>query len=195
MCFIKRSIALLSIILLLTSSVQFAQEGGMEMSAEQKAWMDYMTPGKAHHMLSESVGNWKTHTKLWMDPSAPPMESEGTSKAEMILGGRYLQSTFSGSMMGMPFEGISLTGYDNAKKEYFNTWIDNMGTGLAYATGKYDETTKTTELIGLMVDPITGKNTAFREVMKMIDKNNMVMEMYSEYDGKEFLGLEVKFTR
>lgn len=27
----------------------------------------------------------------------------------------------------MPFEGISTLGYDNAKKTFFSTWIDNMG--------------------------------------------------------------------
>ena len=31
--------------------------------------------------------------------------------------------------MGMPFNGLSLEGYDNAKKEFTSIWIDNMGTG------------------------------------------------------------------
>lgn len=195
MYLVKRSFFLFAVFLFLVSSNLLAQEGGYEMSAEEKAWIDYMTPGQAHQMLAEQVGSWNVHTKMWMDPSASAMESDGTSKAEMILGGRYLHSTFSGTMMGMPFEGISLTGYDNAKKEFFNTWIDNMGTGLAYATGTYSETTKSTELKGLMVDPMTGKDTPFREVFKVINKDKMVMEMYWEMDGKEFLGLELTYTR
>ena len=32
------------------------------------------------------------------------------------MGGRYQQSTFKGDFGGMPFEGTSTTGYDNAKK-------------------------------------------------------------------------------
>ncbi|QQS38136.1 MAG: DUF1579 domain-containing protein [Ignavibacteriales bacterium] len=194
MNFVKKTLPVFAFFFLINCSNLFAQEG-MEMSAEEKAWMEYMTPGKAHQMLAESVGSWKVHTKMWMDPSAPPMESDGTSNAEMILGGRYLQSTFTGTMMGMPFEGISMTGFDNAKKEFFNTWIDNMGTGLAYATGKYNEKNNSTEFKGMMVDPMTGKDTPFREVFKMIDKNKMVMEMYWEEGGKEFLGLELTYTR
>jgi Protein of unknown function (DUF1579) len=46
----------------------------------------------------------------------------------MILGGRYQQSTTKGSFNNMPFEGISLLGYDNAKKVFMNSWVDNMGT-------------------------------------------------------------------
>lgn len=195
MYLVKRSLVLFVFVLFGVSSNLLAQEGGQEMSAEDKAWMEYMTPGKAHQMLAESVGSWKIQTKMWMDPSAAPMESDGTSQSEMILGGRYLQSTFSGTMMGMPFEGISITGYDNAKKEYFNTWIDNMGTGLAYAKGKYDESTKSTEFKGTMVDPMTGKDSPFREVFKVIDKNKMVMEMYWEMEGKEVMGMEITYTR
>jgi hypothetical protein len=70
-----------------------------------------------------------------------------------------------------------------------------MGTGLAYAIGKYDEATNSTEFKGTMVDPISGKDIKFREVVKLVDKNKMVMEMYSEYEGKEFLGLVVTSTR
>jgi hypothetical protein len=35
----------------------------------------------------------------------------------------------------MPFEGISTLGYDNAKKTFFSTWIDNMGTGMMVMEG------------------------------------------------------------
>ena len=44
--------------------------------------------------------------------------------------------------MGMPMEGWSIEGYDNGKKEFVNIWIDNMGSGMASSSGKYDEVTK-----------------------------------------------------
>ena len=90
---------------------------------QQKAWTEYMTPGKYHEMLAKTAGEWKTVSKWWMDPSKEANISEGTAVNEMIMGGRYLKSTNSGMMEGMPFEGLAIQGYDNAKKEYFMDFL------------------------------------------------------------------------
>ena len=33
-------------------------------------------------------------------------------------------------MMGQPFSGVGIDGYDNLRKKYVTTWIDTMGTGI-----------------------------------------------------------------
>ena len=92
---------------------------------------------------------WEAEVSQWMDPAAPPMVSKATIVQSSALGGRYVVAKYTGSAFGQPMEGISTMGYDNAKKLYVSTWIDNMGTGIAYMTGTYDETTKTLNLKGL----------------------------------------------
>ena len=43
---------------------------------------------------------------------------------------------------------------------------------------------------------MTGKEMKVREVMKFIDENNQLMEMYmTPAAGKEFQTMEIKFTR
>ena len=74
-------------------------------------------------------GEWNEEVTMWMAPGAPPTVSKATAKNEMIMGGRYQLSKSTGTMMGMPFEGMSTVGYDNAKKQFTSTWIDNFGTG------------------------------------------------------------------
>jgi hypothetical protein len=165
------------------------------MDAQEKAWMEYMTPGKYHEMMAKSVGEWKTVTKWWMDPSAEPMVSEGTDVNEMIMGGRYLKSTHSGTMMGQPFEGIMIEGYDNTKKEFVSTWIDNMGTGIMFSTGKYDEPSQSITFEGSMVDPMTGSDVKYKETVKIIDQNKHMMEMYDVSKGTEIKMMEIEFTR
>ena len=64
----------------------------------------------------------------------PAQESTGTSENKMILGGRYLEQHYDGTMMGQPFCGIGY-GFDNYKKKYVATWIDSMGTGILVTTG------------------------------------------------------------
>ena len=69
------------------------------------------------------------------------------------MDGRYQQTTTTGSFMGMPFHGMSTTGYDNAKKVFFTTWIDNMGTGLMYGEGKWNNATKSIDFKGKTMEP------------------------------------------
>jgi hypothetical protein len=52
----------------------------------------------------------------YMAPDTPSQKNTATCVNKMILGGRYQSSTHTGSFNGMPFEGISTLGYDNAKK-------------------------------------------------------------------------------
>jgi len=166
-----------------------------EMDLQQKAWMEYMTPGKHHEMMAKTVGEWKTITKMWMDPSAEPMVSEGTTVYEMIMGGRYLKSTHSAVMMGQPFEGMMIQGYDNVKKEFVSTWIDNMGTGIMFSSGKYDEPTQSITFEGSMVDPATGRDTKYKEIVKIIDQNKHIWEMYDLSKGTEIKMMEIEYTR
>jgi hypothetical protein len=117
----------------------------------------------------------------------------------MVLGNRYQQSIHKGDMMGMPFEGISTVGYDNHKKVFIMSWIDNMGTGVMNGEGPWDEATKSITFKGKMVDPSlgTGKECDYREVFTIIDKDNQKMEMYcpDPKTGKEFKTMELKMTR
>jgi len=167
----------------------------MDSAAKMKAWMDYATPGQPHQMLAASDGKWKTETTMWMEPGAPPMNSTGEATNKMIMGGRYQRMTYKSEMMGQPFEGESITAYDNSKKMFVNTWIDNMGTGVMQMEGPWDDATKTMTLKGSCKDPITGKETTMREVYKIVDDKHHEMEMYSTQDGKESKTMEMKMTK
>ena len=111
------------------------------------------------------------------------------------MGGRYQQANITGSFSGMPFEAMSIIGYDNMKKRFFSTWIDNMGTGVLNSEGPYDAATNTITLIGTELDPMSGKDMKMRETIRMIDDNNMVMEMYTITGGKEVKNMEIKLKR
>jgi hypothetical protein len=128
----------------------------------------------------------------------PPEKSKSTSQNKMVMGGRYQVSNHTGNMMGMPFEGMSTLAYDNAKKVFINTWIDNMGSGMMVMEGPWDEASKTLTLKGKGVDPTTanGKEIEMRETFKIIDDNTQMMEMFAPGpDGKEFKMMEIKYTR
>lgn len=182
------------LVLLVVSKSLLAQDAE-EQAAQMQVWMEYMTPGPMHEMLATSVGDWKTINKFWMDPAGEPMITEGTGKTEMILGGRYQKSTHKSTMMGMETEGISIMGYDNATQEFTSTWIDNIGTGTAVAKGRYDENKNSIILNGTMVDPMSKQEMNFREVLKFLDDDHHLLEMYMVFNGEEFKSMEIEFVR
>jgi hypothetical protein len=162
---------------------------------EQKAWMAYMTPGEVHQMLAKSNGTWIGEGQMWMNPDSPATKFTGTAVNKMVLGGRYQESVHTGTMMGMPFEGRSTVGYDNAKKMFQSTWVDNMGTGVMYMEGPWDEATKSITFKGKGIDPGTGKELDMKEVFQIIDDNTQKMEMYCTKDGKEMKSMEMTMKR
>ena len=161
-----------------------------------KNWMFYATPGDMHKMLAKSVGAWDMTVTTWEDPSKPPTVSTGTTTNKMIMDGRFQETNATGNMMGMPFMGHGITGYDNAKKMFVSIWIDNMTSGIMNMEGPWDEATKTINLKGQMINAGTLKPCDVREVFKIVDDNNQVMEMYTPgMDGKEMKMMEIKYTR
>ena len=168
----------------------------MDSAAMMKAWQAFMTPGAMHKWMEKTNGTWEAETSQWADAKTPPTKSKATNVQTSFAGGRYVMGKFSGTMMGQPFEGMSTMGYDNGKKMFVSTWVDNIGTGIAHMSGTYDEASKTLNLKGHQTDPITGKDSDLREEMKMIDDNTYTMIMYGAgMDGKEMKFMEGTFKR
>lgn len=166
-----------------------------DKDAMMKAWKEYATPGDVHKMMAKDNGTWSADITMWMDPTAPAQKSKGTCTNSMILGGRYQKSVHKATMMGMPFEGIGILGYDNNKKVFVSSWVDNMGTGVMYMEGPWDDATKSITLKGKCVDPMTGKDMEMRQVMTIIDDKHQKLEMYYTTDGKEMKNMEINFTK
>ena len=189
---------------LLSSAVAIAQEkqdATPAMSAEQQAmmaaWQKAATPGPQHAQLAEHfAGTWDTKQTMWMDPSAPPMTETGKSVETAVLGGRQVQTEFSGQVMGQPFQGIGFTGYDNVRGKYTGTWSDNMSTGTMVTEGEYDPATKTYTFRGQMADPMKdGAMIRIRETIRIVDADHHVMEMFEPRDGKEVRTMQIEYTR
>ncbi|RZJ53224.1 MAG: DUF1579 domain-containing protein [Flavobacterium sp.] len=170
-------------------------EQPLDSAAEMKAWADYATPGNPHKMLAEESGTWNCEMTFWMEPDGKPEKATSTAEIKMILGGRYQESNYKGTMMGQPFEGKATVAYNNASKEYITTFIDNMGTGMMIANGKYDEATKKVEYKGEVVSPLDGKKSPYREVYTIVDATTRKMEMFDVKNGKEFKSMEIVMKR
>ncbi len=169
---------------------------GDDGKAMMEAMMKVGAPVAFHAHLKPLAGNWKTVTKHWMQAESEPSVSEGTCEKKMILGGRYLQETFTSSAMGMPFKGVGIIGYDKGKQQYTSVWVDSMTTMMMIDSGTCDASGKVFTFHGELDDPFSGMHKKTRSIMKVINNNKHVFEMFETPDGmKEYKSLEVVYTK
>ncbi|HKS21256.1 MAG TPA: DUF1579 domain-containing protein [Thermoanaerobaculia bacterium] len=194
-----RKILTLGFALALCTSALFADDTKKSDADKEKAmmeaWMKASTPGDAHKKLDNMVGTWDVTVKSWMAPGQPPMESTGTAVNQWVLGNRWMEEKFTGSFMGMPFQGIGYTGYDNIKKQYVGTWMDNMSTAVMVSSGK-GGSGNTYEFTSTMDDMMTGKPATITEKVTFTDADHHTMEMWGPGpDGKVYKSMEITYSR
>jgi hypothetical protein len=153
------------------------------------------TPGVPHRLLASMAGSWSTKIRNWCEPGKPPRESSGSSEQKMILDGRFLQQEFTGEMMGSPFTGIGVTGYDNHTQKYVSTWIDSMSTAILYFEGTAGSDGKTITQEACYDDPVRGP-MKWRSVTRIVDDHTHFFEMYStDTSGREEKMMEITYRR
>jgi hypothetical protein len=182
-----------------------APPGQMNEAEMMKQAIELSKPNENHKLLTSLDGNWTYTIKFWMnpDPNAKPQESKGTASRKSIMGGRYVMIDVSGKMQvpgqdgkmrDFGFKGMGTEGYDNVKKKFVASWIDNMGTGIEFSEGTYDPSTKSFTYTSEM-EPMPGTKEEVREVIKIADKDHMSLEWYENQGGQERKTMEVAYTR
>jgi len=164
-----------------------------ELMQEMEVCMKAAQPGPEHEWLGKMVGTWEGKNKMWMTPDAPAMETTSTARFVSTLGGRFIHGEFKGPIPGNDemFEGATLYGYDNAAKEFQVVWVDNMGTGMMFGTGKLSDDRKVMTWTMHWNHPTRGKIT-FREVDTVISDDEYRMEMYGpDLKGNEYRMMEI----
>jgi uncharacterized protein DUF1579 len=189
----------------MTATQSAAPSGQPNPQEMMKQMIEISKLNENHKLLSSLDGNWTYTTKMWMnpDPNAPPQESKGTATRKTVMGGRYVMEDVTGKMQ-MPgedgkikdvqFKGMGLEGYDNVKKKFVASWIDNMGTGIEFSEGSYDPATKTLTYTSEL-EPVPGMKSQVREVIKIADNNHMMLEWYETQGGQEKKTMEINYTR
>lgn len=167
-----------------------------EMQEGMAKWMEMSKPGKMHSRLAYFEGEWTTTAKVWMDPNNP-MESTGEATFTWLFSHRWMKQEYKGTMMGMPMEGFGIHGYDNFRKQFVGTWVDNMGTSVSMTAGNLDGSGETLIEYGTMDDPMTGEvGKMSKHVTRIIDENTFIFEIHDMRIGEEHtMVLEITYKR
>ena len=180
------------------------QPSAADMQKMMEQMMELGKPGENHKLLAEMAGSWSYTMKMMMDPTtSKPSESKGTATRKAIFDGRYFTFDVSGKFqmpgkdgkpVDMNFKGKATEGYDNVKKKFISSWIDNMSTMMMNSEGTYDADTKTFTY-NAQCEMMPGMPVKMREVIKVVDKDHHTFEMYEDRGAGETKTMEINYTR
>lgn len=155
-----------------------------------------------HAYLKQFEGEWECRSKWWMTEGATPIENTCTSTAKVSYDGHFLIEKYTGTFsMGpgtpaQPFNGMATMGYDNHRKQFVNTWIDNWISGVYLEYGSASEGGKVFTFEGENYCCFNDKICKSKSMITFVDPNTRTMEMWGPgLDGKVYKAMEMTFTR
>jgi hypothetical protein len=172
-------------------------EGGSGCGdASMEQWMALGRPGESHKKLEVLAGTFATKATFWMEPGKAPVETTGLSVNAWTLGNRFIEQKFYGTCpMGMAFEGIGYTGFDNATGKFVGTWMDSMTTGIMNSVGECCSSGKTITFRSEQVGP-GGMTIKVRDMIEFVSADSYKFTMWQAMgDAPEAKIMEIVYTR
>ena len=153
-------------------------------------------PGAPHELLAGTVGDWELTIRIWTAPDTEPVESSGTASGRWILGERFVETTYAGTVMDRDFEALKIEGFEKASSEYVTTWRDNLGTYTMIFRGRCDTTCLTRSMMAEFLDPVSATKLKIKGVTTLSEDEGYTYESFVVTpDGKEFKNMELVATR
>lgn len=153
-------------------------------------------PGPEHDAMKQLVGEWTGEVVFQMPGMPEPMKSEVTQNVTLDHGGLWLNMRFEGTMMGAPFSGESIMGYDPALGKYVEIWVDSMRTEMQKIEGTYDAATRTWTKSLQGKHPMTGEPITERHTQRVVDEDHLMYEMaFPGPDGEYVTYMQVQVAR
>jgi len=193
----KISLALIALSLLVPAAEAKKKDESAMMDEAMQEMIKRGAPSENHKVLSALVGNWDATVKFWMESGEKAEQSKASVSNELINDGRFLKQSYNGDWNGAPYIATGFTGYDNIREEYENIWLDNFSTGMMKATGQYDSKSNTLAFSCNYSCIMTGeKNKWSRSEWTILgDDKNIYKSFSKDPEGKEFLAMEITYTR
>ena len=165
-----------------------------EEQAAMEAYRNAAAPGPEHAQLAAMAGTWDVTVRSWYGPGGPATD-KGTAARRTVLGNRVMVEDVEATMMGQPFHGQGLHGYDNVTRRYWSVWNDSMGTGVMLSDGECDAKGNCT-YTGRYNDPVTRQEHTARMTTRWTDASTGVFEMYGPGpDGKVAKLMEITYRK
>lgn len=151
-------------------------------------------PGEHHAHLKLMAGTWDVKSKMHMGPSKV-VEGTYVEVATLQPGGFWLISNIDGKIMGMPFHGHAVLGYEAHKKQYTGVWVDSFASVMVHSSGHCKKNGKLNVMTGKGYDPMQKRNVTMRQITEIKDANTKIFKMFMVEGKKEILTMEAVYKR
>jgi hypothetical protein len=130
-------------------------------------------------VLRALAGNWDVAVTVFARGQAP-VKLSGTSENTWVLGGRFLQCTFTAAGGATPVDGLTTYGYDRDRQEYFAVNVNTSAYPYGVMHGPYYEGNRS---FVLRSDTASsgGVRVKRRQVIRLEGDDKQVFEVFIEY--------------
>ena len=170
-----------------------------------KKWRSIQRPGTNHDIFKKMEGEW--NVKLVFYGGGKGWESRCIARNEVIHGGRFLVENMegeiyapddTGEMKTEEYSSTKIIGYDNYKKAYCGSFIENQNSYMLNFTGRkpIKGTSGQIEFYGLSDEPMLGINdTTMKYTLEFTSDNSYLWKVYALALGENPLVFEFIFKR
>lgn len=145
----------------------------------------FTEPGEKHKLLEKWIGDWKLETRFVMNGKKTPAQL-GKSKCSWLIKGRWIKSEGEGEMMGKKMKGFHILGYDNFKKSYVGTSVQNMDTAMLRYEGDVDPKTGALVMYGKMDEYLTGEHDKMvKYIWRFVSDDKLIFEVHDLAIGEK----------
>jgi hypothetical protein len=156
-------------------------------------------PSEPHELLATTVGTWDVTIRVWSDPdpeAEPASETTGTAVGRWILGERFVETVYEGEVLGRPFEGLKIEGFDKGAETYVSTWRDNLGTYTLVFKGTCESSCRERTMSSSFLEPVSKQTFRLKGVTTITDEDAYTYESFvMTPNGQEFKNMELDAKR
>jgi len=160
--------------------------------------LDFSRPGPAHQQLAALQGKWD-----FQDVKRAYVK--GVLVRESIFDGRFYTVEITGGKLPLPvangamkednYKSLQWEGYDNARKAYFTTSINNhIGSDEQAQQGLYDSTAQVFTY-AWESELLPGFHVPCKRLVHLVDANTYTEEYLEERNGKWVEVRQLRYTR
>ncbi len=149
----------------------------------------------AHRFMAVYEGTWTEEASLFTTEGAEPEKFILTTVINMVMSGRFLQCTRTGTLHAAPFEGLTTIGYDKDSGLFTLCLISTESTATRIFEGRWKEP-GTSIVLQSHQDARGNNNVTARMTITFEDKDNFRIETFETDDkGAFYKNREYHFSR